>query len=57
MMSTEWEVKTNLGDDTCISDLDFWSMRRSEAFLDAASSRGGEVMPLKLGGAIVGEVR
>jgi hypothetical protein len=47
MMSTEWEVRSELG----MSDLDYWSLRRAQAFLDAAPSRGGEAIP------IVGEVR
>ncbi|KAL7273576.1 hypothetical protein RUND412_003553 [Rhizina undulata] len=42
MMSTEFEVKAQLGGDTFVSDLDFWTMRRAEAFLDAAPSRGAE---------------
>jgi len=57
MMSTEWEVRAQLGGDTYVSDLDFWTMRRAEAFLDAAPSRGGEAVPLQNRGAIMGEVR
>jgi len=58
MMSTEWEVRAQLGGDTYVSDLDFWTMRRAEAFLDAAPSRGGEAVPLQnRGGAVMGEVR
>ncbi|KAI5801146.1 hypothetical protein EDC01DRAFT_726596 [Geopyxis carbonaria] len=42
MMSSEWEVRAQLGD-TYVSDLDFWTMRRADAFLDAAPPRGAEV--------------
>jgi len=54
MMSNEWEVRAQLGgsggSDAYISDLDFWTLRRAEAFLDVAPSRNPE-------GATVGEVR
>lgn len=53
MMSTEWEVRAQLGGDTYVSDLDFWTMRRAEAFLDAAPSRTAH----STGGGVVGEVR
>ncbi|KAI5856931.1 hypothetical protein BZA05DRAFT_441568 [Tricharina praecox] len=43
MMSTEWEVRAEVGD---LSDLDYWTLRRAEAFLDSAPSRGGEATPL-----------
>lgn len=35
MMSTEYEVRTSLGD-TYVSDLDYWTMQRANAALDAA---------------------
>lgn len=49
MMSSEWEVRANIGttQETSVSDLDFWSLRRAEAFLDAAPSRGGDAVVLK----------
>lgn len=54
MMSNEWEVRAQLGgsggSDAYVSDLDFWTMRRAEAFLDVAPSRNPQ-------GAAVGEVR
>ncbi|KAF8539591.1 hypothetical protein BDD12DRAFT_648487, partial [Trichophaea hybrida] len=40
MMSAEWEVRAQLGD-AMLSDLDFWVVRRADAFLDSAPSRGG----------------
>lgn len=57
MMSTEWEVRAQLNDDTFVSDLDFWTMRRAEAFLDAAPSRGGEASFVHPRKGMVGEVR
>lgn len=55
MMSTEFEVRAPLGGggDTFVSDLDFWSMKRAEAFLDAAPSRTAH----SAGSGIVGEAR
>ncbi|PUU74883.1 hypothetical protein B9Z19DRAFT_1103236 [Tuber borchii] len=54
MMSNEWEVRAQLGgsggSDAYVSDLDFWTLRRAEAFLDVAPSRNPQ-------GAAVGEVR
>jgi len=51
MMSNEWEVRAQLGgSDAYVSDLDFWTMRRAEAFLDVAPSRNPQ-------GTVVGEVR
>lgn len=52
MMSTEWEVKAPLGD-SFVSDLDFWTMRRADAFLDAVPSRTAH----SAGSGIVGEAR
>lgn len=37
MMSNEFEVRAQLADDTFVSDLDYWTLRRAEAFLDAAA--------------------
>jgi hypothetical protein len=42
MVSTEWELRTEYG----MSDLDYWSIQRAQAFLDAAPSRGGEAIPV-----------
>lgn len=42
MMNTEWEVRAEHG----MSDLDYWSIRRAQAFLDAAPSRGGDALPI-----------
>ena len=47
MMSSEWEVRAEVSKETTVSDLDFWSLRRSEAFLDQAPSRGGDAVVLK----------
>jgi len=38
MMNTEWEVRASTGGDNCISDLDFWTMQRANAALDAGSN-------------------
>ena len=48
VMSSEWEVRAQLGE-TVVSDLDFWTMRRADAFLDAAPSRGGDAVPVMVG--------
>jgi hypothetical protein len=53
MMSTEWEVRAPLGGDSYVSDLDFWTMRRAEAFLDAAPSKAAQ----STSSGIVGETR
>lgn len=44
MMSSEWDAKPPLGDQM-LSDLDFWTTRRAEAFHDAVPACG-EAMPL-----------
>lgn len=36
MMNTEWEVRASIGGDNFVSDLDFWTMQRANAALDAA---------------------
>lgn len=53
MMSTEWEVRAEVNGEQFVSDLDFWTMKRAEAFLQAAPSRGGDAVPLS---GVVGEV-
>lgn len=35
MMNTEWEVRASMGGDNFVSDLDFWTMQRANAALDA----------------------
>jgi len=35
MMNTEWEVRASTGGENFISDLDFWTMQRAHAALDA----------------------
>ena len=35
MMGTEWEVRASMGGDNFVSDLDFWTMQRANAALDA----------------------
>ncbi|KAF8428326.1 hypothetical protein EV426DRAFT_337543 [Tirmania nivea] len=35
MMNTEWEVRASIGGDNFVSDLDFWTMQRANAALDA----------------------
>ena len=42
MMSSEWEVKGNLGGDAVVSDLDYWTLMRANAFLDASSEEKQE---------------
>lgn len=47
MMSNEFEVTAQLAEDAFVSDLDFWTLQRAEAFLEAAAvaarSATGEV--------------
>lgn len=35
MMNTEWEVRASTGGDNYVSDLDFWTMEKAHAALDA----------------------
>jgi len=44
VMTCEWDGKPPPGD-PMLSNLDFWTTRRAEAFLDAMPARG-EAMPL-----------
>lgn len=53
LMSAEWEVKAQLGGDTFVSDLDFWTIRRADAFLDATPS----ITAHSAGSGITGEAR
>ena len=53
MMNTEWEVRAQVCGEQYVSDLDFWTMRRADAFLDAAPSHGGAAVPLQHRGITV----
>ncbi|KAI5814021.1 hypothetical protein BZA77DRAFT_334648 [Pyronema omphalodes] len=45
MMHSEWEVRQQVGA-AVLSDLDFWAVKRADAFLNEAPSRGGEAIPV-----------
>ncbi|KAI5810055.1 hypothetical protein DFH27DRAFT_606474 [Peziza echinospora] len=38
MMNTEWEVRASMGGENYVSDLDFWTLQRANAALEAAPS-------------------
>lgn len=45
MMHSEWEVRQQVGA-AILTDLDFWAVKRANAFLNEAPSRGGEAIPV-----------
>ena len=47
MMSTEWEVRAKLSESAEVTDLDYWTMRRAEAFSEEAPSKRGEAVVLR----------
>jgi hypothetical protein len=44
LMRAEWEPRAQLEGNTSLSDLDFWTVKRAEAFLDASTARGDDIL-------------